>query len=90
MFAILSPAKTLDMTAATPAKFKTSTPRLSGRTKTLANTLDTVDRFNLLDAGRCVCFCSRAPYSNAILGVGRSFLFPGYHFPRRLQNIPHI
>lgn len=40
MFAILSPAKTLDMTAATPANFKTSTPRLSGRTKALANTLD--------------------------------------------------
>lgn len=39
MFTILSPAKTLDMTAATPAKFKTSTPRLSGRTKALAGTL---------------------------------------------------
>ena len=39
MFAILSPAKTLDMSAETPARFETSSPRLSARTKTIAGTL---------------------------------------------------
>ena len=40
MFAILSPAKTLDMSASTPARFKASTPRLAGDTKALAATLE--------------------------------------------------
>ena len=40
MLAILSPAKTLDMSASTPDRLKTSTPRLASNTKALATTLE--------------------------------------------------